>query len=151
MAEPSAALARMLPRQLGFSGPKLERELLKAFSPSLPPSLARSLSLSLCIQHRAEKMFVSACMYIHMYCLRFCVGTVGRVTEAWAAFTGSLDVQGGSGDLSLFCGRLVGQRGCAGESWLKKASDGFRSFSECAAPLFLARAASCGHRRRSRR
>lgn len=44
------------------------------------------------------------------------IGSAGpNASEAWAAFTGSLDVQGGSGDVSLFCGRLVGQRGCAGE------------------------------------
>ncbi|CAE7592232.1 unnamed protein product [Symbiodinium microadriaticum] len=61
------------------------------------------------------------------------IGSAGpNASEAWAAFTGSLDVQGGSGDVSLFCGRLVGERGCVGESWpINKVLDVFRFFSEC--------------------
>ncbi|CAE7394509.1 unnamed protein product [Symbiodinium natans] len=44
------------------------------------------------------------------------IGSAGpNASEAWAAFTGSLDVQGGMGDPSPYCGRQMGQRGCVGE------------------------------------
>ena len=138
MAEPSAVPARMPPRQLGVTARarKGAPEVLqvKAFSASLPrlyPSaaLSRSLCLFLWMQRSTEKTFA---LDLHTHSLRFCIGALKPVAEAWAAFTGSLDVQGGSGDVSLFCGRLVGERGCVGESWpINKVLDVFRFFSEC--------------------